>query len=310
MSSHTHAQHHPPAGRRRPAFVAALLITFAYALVELSGGLWSGSLALVSDAGHMFSDAIALALAAIAAWLARRPVSLRHSYGWARAEVIGAMINSLIMLGIIVMLVVEAVQRLLAPQPVIAGGVMLIAFIGLAVNAVVAFMLSRSEHSLNARAAMLHVLGDLVSSVAALIAGAVIYATGWLLIDPILSLVIAGLILISTLRLLRDTLHVLMEGVPASVDLGQIGKALARVPGVASVHDLHVWGITPESMALSAHLEVGDLADWAAILAAARKMLHDRFGIDHVTLQPEERGTARHHSAVVRLWPRKQPPRS
>lgn len=308
MASHTHTHHHPPAGRRRPAFVAALLVTFAYALVELSGGLWSGSLALVSDAGHMFSDSIALAFAAIASWLARRPVSLRHSYGWARAEVIGATLNGLIMLGIIVMLVVKAVQRLLAPQPVIAEGVILIAFIGLVVNVVVAFILSRGERNLNARAALLHVMGDLVSSIAALIAGAVIYATGWLLIDPILSLVIAALILVSTLRLLRDTLHVLMEGVPASVDLAQIGKALAQVPGVASVHDLHVWGITPESMALSAHLDVDDLAGWAAILEAARTVLHDRFGIGHVTLQPEERGAAQPH--VVRLWPRQPPSHS
>ena len=305
---HTHTHHHPPAGQRRPAFVAAVLVTFLFALVELSGGLWSGSLALVSDAGHMFSDALALAFAAIAAWLARRPASLRHSYGWARAEVIGAMINSLIMLGIIVMLVVEAVQRLLAPQPVIAGGVMLIAFIGLVVNVVVAFILSRGERSMNARAALLHVMGDLVSSIAALIAGAVIYATGWLLIDPILSLVIAALILVSTLRMLRDALHVLMEGVPASVDLAQIGKALARVPGVASVHDLHVWGITPESLALSAHLDVDDLAGWAAILEAARTVLHDRFDIDHVTLQPEVRGAAQ--PQVVRLWPRQPPPHS
>lgn len=241
--AHTHSHSHSPSpdALRRPAFIVALLITFAYALVELFGGLWSGSLALVSDAGHMFSDSIALAFAAIAAMLARRPVSLRHSYGWARAEVIGAMINSLIMLGIVIMLVVEAVQRLLAPHPVIAGGVMLIAFIGLIVNIVVAVILSRGERNMNARAAMLHVMGDLVSSVAALIAGAVIYATGWLLIDPILSLVIAALILVSTLRLLRDTLHVLMEGVPASVELAQIGNALAKVPGVASVHDLHVW---------------------------------------------------------------------
>jgi len=215
------------------------------------------------------------------------------------------MLFGLVFLGIIVMLVFAAVQRLMAPQPVIAGGVMLIAFIGLVVNGVVAFMLSRSEHNLNARAALLHVMGDLISSVAALIAGAVIYATGWLLIDPILSLVIAGLILISTLRLLRDTLHVLMEGVPASVDLAQIGKALAKVPGVASVHDLHVWGITPESMALSAHLDVDDLAGWVAILEAARTVLHDRFGIDHVTLQPEARGAAQ--PQVVRLWPRRPP---
>ncbi|MFN7085548.1 MAG: cation diffusion facilitator family transporter [Burkholderiales bacterium] len=304
-SRHSHA--HAPRGR--PAFVVALAITFGYALVELAGGLWSGSLALVSDAGHMFSDAAALTLAAFAAWLARRPASLRHTYGWARAEVIGALLNSLIMLGIIVVLVVEAVERLFAPQPVIAGGVVLIAFIGLVVNAAVVFVLSRGERSLNVRAALLHVLGDLVSSVAALIAGAVIWATGWLLIDPILSLVIAALILASTLRLLRDTLHVLMEGVPAAVDLEQIGKALARVPGVVSVHDLHVWGITPEHMALSAHLEVDDLSSWPDILEDARTRMHERFGIAHVTLQPEERGAWRPHTAVVRVWPKKKQPR-
>lgn len=304
MTAHPHRPRNLPG----PPFVPALAITLAYAVVELAGGLWSGSLALVSDAGHMFSDVLALALAAAAVALARRPASLRHSYGWARAEVIGATLNGLIMLGIIVVLVVEAVQRLLAPQPVIAGGVMLIAFIGLMVNAMVAFILSRSAQNLNARAALIHVMGDLLSSIAALIAGAVIWATGWLLIDPILSLVIAGLILVSTLRLLRETLHVLMEGVPAAVDLEQIGRALAKVAGVASVHDLHVWGITPESLALSAHLEIEDLAAWAAILEAARAVLRERFGIDHVTLQPEERGSGTPHTAAVRVWPRRQKP--
>lgn len=300
------ARHQRSHGHPRPAFVPALAITLAFAAVELAGGLWSGSLALVSDAGHMFSDALALALAAVAVALARRPASLRHSYGWARAEVIGATLNGLIMLGIIVVLVVEAVQRMLEPQPVIGGGVMLIAFVGLVVNAGVAYMLSRSAHNLNARAAMIHVMGDLLSSVAALIAGAVIWATGWLLVDPLLSLVIAGLILVSTLRLLRETVHVLMEGVPAAVDLEDIGTALARVPGVATVHDLHVWGLTPESMALSAHLEVADLQDWPQVLQAACAVMHERFGIDHVTLQPELKGPALPHTAVVRLH-RKRP---
>ncbi|MEK6594683.1 MAG: cation diffusion facilitator family transporter [Pseudomonadota bacterium] len=305
MSSH----HHPPRSRHKPAFIAALAITLAYAVVELAGGIWSGSLALLSDAGHMFSDALALGLAAVAAWLAQRPAGLKHSYGWARAEVIGAMLNSLIMLCIIVVLVAEAIQRLLAPQPVIAGGVMLIAFMGLIVNGVVAFMLSRSEHNMNARAALIHVMGDLLSSVAALVAGAVIFATGWIMVDPILSLVIAGLILMTTVRLLRDTLHVLMEGVPASVDLAAIGKALATVPGVTSVHDLHVWSITPDNVALSAHLEVAGMAAWPEILQAARVALHDRFGIDHITLQPEQ-PAGRDAPSVVRLWPRRQGPHS
>ncbi len=293
--------------RGRPAFVAALAVTLAYAVVELVGGLWSGSLALVSDAGHMFSDAVALALAAIAVWLARRPPGLRHSYGWARAEVIGASLNGLLMLGVIVVLVVEAVERLLEPRPVIGGGVMVIAFIGLLVNGAVAYMLGSGEHNLNTRAALIHVLSDLIGSLAALIAGAVIYFTGWLPVDPILSLAIAGLILVSTLRLLRDAVHVLMEGVPAAVDLEHIGQTLAQVAGVASVHDLHVWSITSGQVALSAHLEIDDLAAWPRILADAREVMRGDFGIDHVTLQPEPRGMATAQSSVVKLYPRGRP---
>lgn len=295
---------------RKPAFASALGVTLFYAGVELAGGLWSGSLALMSDAGHMFSDALALALAAGAAWLARRPAGERHSYGWARAEVIGAMLNGLLMLPIIVVLVVEAVRRLIEPRPVIAGGVIIIAFFGLAINGIVAFMLSRSAHNLNARAALIHVLGDLVSSLAALIAGAVIYVTGWVLIDPILSLVIAGLILMTTLQLLRDTLHVLMEGVPSAIGFSEIGKALAAIPGVVAVHDLHVWGITPDSVALSAHMEIENLSEWPRILARSRKLLHDRFTIDHVTLQPEDVGTGVPRKAPIRLWPRGRRPRT
>src|SRR4051812_18451864 len=231
---HAHSHHHHGSEAGPPAYIVALALTLAFALVELAGGLWSGSLALASDAGHMFSDALALALAFGASWLARRPPGLKHSYGLARAEVIGATLNGLMMLGIIVVLVVEAVQRLLAPRPVIAGPVMVIAAIGLVVNALVAFVLSRGHSNLNVRAALIHVLGDLVSSVAAVIAGAVIYFTDWVLIDPILSLVIAVLILFTTPGLLRDTLHGLMEGVPAAVDLPEIGNALAAVARVSA----------------------------------------------------------------------------
>ena len=297
---HGHAHGH---GVERPAYVAALSITLVYAVVELAGGVLSDSLALVSDAGHMFSDSLALALAAGAAWIARRPPGMKHSYGLARAEVIGATLNGLVMLGIIVVLVVEAVERFLHPRPIAAGTVMVIAAVGLAVNAAVVFVLSRGHSDLNSRAALLHVLGDLVSSVAALIAGAVVYFTDWVLIDPILSLLIAILILGSTLRLLRDTLHVLMEGVPSAVDLAQIGGALAGVAGVATVHDLHVWSIGSDRAALSAHLDIVRVEEWPRILDASRELLHERFGIDHVTLQPElvER---RVHRATVTVWPR------
>ena len=303
MSTH-HGHAH---GDRRPPFVAALVITLGYAFVELAGGMWAGSLALASDAGHMFSDALALALAAGAAWLARRPPGLKHSYGLARAEVLGATLNGLLMLAIIVVLVVEAVQRLLDPHPVAAGTVIVIATIGLLVNCAVVYVLSRGHHDLNSRAALIHVLGDLVSSLAAVIAGVVIHVTGWVLIDPILSLVIAGLILITTLRLLRDTLHVLMEGVPAAVDLAEIGAALASVQGVSTVHDLHVWSIGSAHAALSAHVEIERLEDWPAILHASQTLLSQRFGVEHVTLQPEL-AVRRPAQAIVTLWPRGERP--
>jgi cobalt-zinc-cadmium efflux system protein len=263
-------------------------------------------LALLSDAGHMFSDAMALAVAAAAAWFAQRPASERHSYGWARAEVIGAMLNSLLMLPIIVLLVVEAVRRLIEPRPVLAGGVVAIALVGLLVNALVAYMLSRAARSLNARAALVHVMSDLVSSLAALIAGAVIYFSGWLLIDPILSMVIACLILFTTLRLLRDTLHVLMEGVPSAVGFSEIGNALAAIPGVSAVHDLHIWGITPDAISLSAHMEIENLAEWPAILERSRHVLAERFSIQHVTLQPELANAGDRREAVIKLWPRER----
>jgi cobalt-zinc-cadmium efflux system protein len=304
MSAHHGHSHSHDGDARGPAFVPALVITLAYALIELVAGLASGSLALTSDAGHMFSDALALGLAAAAAWLARRPPGVKHSYGLARAEVIGASLNGLLMLAIIVVLVVEAVQRILEPRPVTAGVVIAVAAIGLVVNAGVAYLLSRGHHhDLNVRGALIHVLGDLLSSFAALIAGAVVYATGWLLIDPILSLGIAILILLTTLRLLRDTLHVLMEGVPAAVDFAEIGSALAGVAGVSAVHDLHVWSIGSRGAALSAHIDLERLEDWPAVLRASQEMLHDRFGITHVTLQPEIARVPR--QATITLWPRR-----
>jgi cobalt-zinc-cadmium efflux system protein len=304
MTGEHHHHHHHHHGGGRPTFAVALLLTFLYALIELAGGMWSGSLALVSDAGHMFSDVAALMLAAGAAWLARRPAGLTHTYGWARAEVIGALINGLLMLAIVLFLAKEAVARIIDPQPVMASGVMIIAFVGLLVNAFVAYTLSRSAHNLNTRAAMVHVMGDLLSSVAALVSGAVIYLTGWLLVDPILSLVISVLILMTTWRLLRDTTRVLMEAVPSAIDLKEIGNAMAALQGVGSVHDLHVWAIAPERVALSAHIDVAKLAEWPRILKDTRALLLQRYGIDHVTLQPEERA-----AEAVTFWPRKgQPP--
>ena len=284
----------------------ALALTLGYAVVELVAGTVFKSLALVSDAGHMFSDALALGLAWFAAWVSARPAGSRHSYGLARAEVVAAFVNGVALLLVVVFIAVESIQRLMQPQDVDGLGVMVVAFIGLVLNLAVVLILSRGERSLNLRAAMLHVTSDVVGSVAALVAGAVIYFTGWKPIDPILSIVIALLILASTIGLLREALHVLMEGVPRSVKLEEVGKAIARTPGVRSVHDLHIWNISSGRVALSAHLDVDDLSAWPTMLDQARHVLEERFGIDHVTLQPEVRGPTGHgRPEVVKIFARR-----
>ena len=279
--------HDLPNRNARASLALATLLTLVYAAVEAGVGLWAGSLALVADAGHMVSDAGALALAAAAAWFATRPASRLHSYGFGRAEFIAALANSLGLLVLVLWLAVSAVRRLQDPQPVAGEAVSVTAALGLAVNIFVAWLLSRGGKNLNTRAALLHVAGDLLGSVAALIAGVVITFTGWMPIDPLLSLVIAALIVVSSLRLLREALHGLMEGVPLDLSLEEIGRAIASVPGVVSVHDLHVWSVAPDKPMLSAHVMVKDLQRWENVLAGSRALLLERYGIEHITLQPE-----------------------
>lgn len=274
------------------ALTWALIITGAFALVEVAGSWIAGSLALLSDAGHMFTDAASLGLALFAQWIARRPPSRRASYGYARAEVLAAFVNALALLALVVFIAIEAVRRLLEPQPV-AGGILLgVAFVGLFANLAAAWILSRAGTSLNARSALLHVLSDLLGSVAAIVAGAVIVFTGWTPIDPILSLAVSLLILRSTWRLLAQSTGVLMEGVPAHLSYDEIGRALTRVPGITAVHDLHVWHMTSERAALSAHVLIREPTEWPQTLAAAQRLLAERFAIDHVTLQPDWRSPA------------------
>jgi cobalt-zinc-cadmium efflux system protein len=282
--SHDHARLATPARERRALWIA-LILTACFAMVEAGGGWWAGSLALLSDAAHMLTDVAALAIALFAHRLADRPPSQRASYGYARAEVLAAFINSLIMLAVVVLIALEAVRRLLAPAPVAGGIVVVVAAAGLAVNTLAAGLLSRGR-SLNSRAALLHVLGDMAGSGAALVAGAVIALTGWLPIDPLLSLFVAVLILHSTWLLLKAVTPILMEGVPAHLSYDEIGRALTRVSGVAAVHDLHIWHMTSARTALSAHLVIRDPSEWPDTLAAAQRLLAERFGIDHVTLQP------------------------
>lgn len=265
----------------------ATALTLGFAAVEALVGWWAGSLALVADAGHMASDAASLALAAGAAWMARRPPSRRHSYGFGRAELFAGLANSLALLALVGWLTLSALHRLRAPQEVAGEAVSLTAALGLAINLLVAWLLQRGGRNLNVRAALLHVVGDLLGSLAALVAGVVILATGWTPIDPLLSLVIGALLVASSLRLLREALHGLMEGVPLHLSLLEIGRAMAAVEGVASVHDLHVWSLSGERVALSAHVVVLDMEAWPELLGRLRARLAERFRIEHVTLQPE-----------------------
>ncbi len=285
---HQHTQHvHAAHVSGSNALGWVLVLTLLFAFVEAYAGWRAGSLALVGDAGHMFSDAVALAMAALAAWFSRKPPSARHSYGLARAEVIAALLNGLLMLAVVAGIVLEAIARFRSPQPVQGVTVMGVAAVGLAINVAAALILHRGGDSINVRAAMLHVMGDLLGSVAALVAGAVVFLTGWTTIDPILSLLICALILYSTLRLLREAMHVLMEGVPLGVDLNGVGRSLARVPQVVSVHDLHIWTLSSGTPALSAHVVLRDMTHWPAVLMAMQGLLRREYAIEHVTLQPE-----------------------
>lgn len=282
------ASHHHAAEARNPKVLAwSVMLTLGFAAIEVVAGFWSNSLALISDAGHMLTDSMALGLALLAQFIARRPPSPRHSFGFGRAEALAAFINALAMLVVVGWIVIEAAHRFSEPEPVQGKAVFIVALIGLLINLLVAWLLSHDRQNLNTRAALTHVIGDLLGSVAALIAGAVIYLTGWLTIDPLLSLLVSALILKSTLGVLRDSYHMLMEGVPHHIDYLQVGADIAEIKGVLSVHDLHVWEMSAGQSALIGHLEIRDLQEWPEVLRAIRAMLWQKHGIDHVTLQAE-----------------------
>lgn len=290
MALSGHHDHDHAHGEKRSSgrsLAIGVVLTFTYGLVELFGGLFSGSLALLSDAGHMFTDSAALALGWFAARIASLPATSRHSFGYQRAEIVGALLNGLFMLIVVAVISVKALERFQSPQSVAGGTVILIAGVGLLINLVVAWTLHSGEQSLNTRGALLHVMGDLLGSVGALAAGIVIYFTGWTPIDPLLSLLISGLILASSVVLIRDVLHVFMEGVPAHLNLEDIGRSLARESGALDVHDLHVWALSSNNYALSAHVRLHNMSQWPDILSRCQHILKDQFGIAHVTLQPE-----------------------
>lgn len=265
----------------------AVVLTLLFACVEAFFGWHANSLALISDAGHMASDSFALALAAFAAWVASKPPSTVHSYGYGRAEVLAAWLSSMMVIALVAFIIFEAIHRLHAAQHINGHVVILTASIGLIVNLIIAWLLHRSEKTINTRAALLHVISDLLGSFAALISGIVISITGWTMIDPILSMFIGVLISVSAIRLLRESMLILMEGVPTHINWLEVKHALQNAQGVAAVHDLHVWTLSSGQVAMSAHIEMQTMDTWNDHLARMQTLLKERFDIHHTTIQPE-----------------------
>ena len=267
----------------------ALALTCAVLVVELAGGLISHSLALLSDAGHVLTDVFALGLAWFAVEQSNRPADARRSYGYHRVSILAALVNSVTLIVIVIAIAYEAIRRLAYPEPVQGGIVIITALVAIAINLFVAFGLRGEARSLNVRAALMHVIGDLGASVGVVVAGIVILLTGWLYIDPLLSLGIAVLIAFGAWRIVRETVNLLMEGTPAEIDLAAVTKEITGTDMVTSMHDLHVWALSSEEVALSCHVVVGDhpLADAEHIVRNLESRLCAKFAIGHTTIQVE-----------------------
>jgi cobalt-zinc-cadmium efflux system protein len=270
----------------------AMCLTAGMMVLEVIGGILTGSLALLADAGHMLTDVAALALSLGAAWLVRRPATPQRTFGFHRAEILAALINGLSLMVLSLYVVYEAIGRVQAPPTVDSEPLLVIATLGLLANLAAGWVLMRSSgEDLNVRSAYLHVLSDALGSVGAILAGVLMYAYGWYLADPILSLGISALIMWSAWRLLRDTVNILLEAAPAWIDVAEVQRTLGTVPGVDSVHDLHIWSVASNFIALSGHVRLKhapSCADHQRLLNELRRLLHTRFGIEHVTLQLEE----------------------
>jgi len=280
---HSHSHTHFEQGSKTLKF--AILLTVTFMAVEWVGGWFANSLALMTDAAHMLSDSAALVFSLLVLWVAKRPATLKSSYGYQRAEILGALLSGLVVWMIAGFLIFEAIQRVSEPQAVKGEVVSLIAVIGLIVNLVVAKLLYSSQKvSLNIKAAYLHVLGDLLGSVGALVSGIVIWFTGWTLIDPILTFFICSIVLYSSWSLIKEAVYVLMEFAPKEIDPNEVQVALEALPAVLEVHDLHIWMVSSKTVALSVHLVA---KDHNSALSNAKELLKEQFKINHTTIQTE-----------------------
>lgn len=263
-----------------------MIVTILFTIVEFGGAIWSGSLALLSDSFHMLTDSAAILLALFMAKLSQKPANNNYSYGHGRSETIGALINGLFMVGVVFYLVFEGVNRIMNPEPVKAVGIMIIATAGLLVNLFAIYML-KDAHSLNTKAALIHVIGDLLGSIAAILAGVIIYFTGYTIFDPILSILVSMIMVMPAYSLIKRSLHVLMEGVPVGIEYEKVGETINNIEGVVSTHDLHIWTMASDHVSLSAHVTIEKPEDWNTILTKIQVELAEKYNILHVTLQPE-----------------------
>jgi cobalt-zinc-cadmium efflux system protein len=289
--SHAHgagADGRTAAGRHRRALAWALGLNGSFLVVEALGSLWTGSLALLADAGHMLTDIGGLALALLAIWFADRPATPAKSYGYYRVEILAALINAVVLLAVSGFILYEAWRRLRAPPEILAAPMLVIGALGLGVNLVsLAVLRSGAGESLNLRGAYLEVLSDALASLGVIAAALVILATGWPAVDPLVSAGIGLFIVPRTWGLLRQAVNVLLEGTPPHIDLVAVERAMREVPGVRRVHDLHVWTLTSGKDAMSGHVVVLDVAEADRLTTALHDLLHERFGIAHTTIQVE-----------------------
>ena len=297
MSCHSHGHDH--CGRHghshsttnRKRLLITLVLAAAYMVAEVVGGLISNSLALLADAGHMFSDVASLALSVFAIWIADRPAGSQRTFGYYRAEILAALINGATLVAVSFFIVYEAWHRFSNPPEVQGGLMMWIAVGGLAINLFgLAALHGGKDHNLNVRGAWLHVLSDALGSVAAIVAGLLIQNFGWYIADPIISAVISLLVIVSAWRLLSDSVRVLMQAAPANVDVPSLQAALVETPGVVDVHDLHVWTITSGMDSVSCHIVSDGSLPYDRILQSVRDVVIEQFSIDHVTIQIEPEG--------------------
>jgi len=284
-----HTVRRPERRGSRRALGWVLAITLAFTAIEVVGGLLSGALVLLADAAHMATDAAAVALSLFAAWIARRPATAEKTYGYYRLEILAALVNGAVLIALTGGIVLEAIARLRVPQAVRPGLLLGVALAGLAANLASALVLHGAQgESLNVRGAYLHVVSDVLGSLAAIAAGAIIALTGWLPADPLLSIALSLLILVSAVRLVAEAVDVLLEATPAHVSLAALAESIASVPGVAGVHDLHVWTVSSGMVAMSGHATVPRAADHQPVLEEIDRRVRG-FGIQHVTVQLEER---------------------